>query len=103
MNAIDRVRNYLSRSFAVWTYELRRRRRHMSVRHALAARLRRFLITDDGPTMVEYAVMIALIVAGMVGAIGAVGTTSNTTFAKVVVGVNPEAAEDSGGRGGWCP
>ncbi len=72
--------------------------------NAFAAKLRRFLTTEDGPTMVEYAVMMALVAAAMVGTIGAAGTASNTTFGKVVVAVNPEAADESGGgRRGWCP
>lgn len=71
---------------------------------AVAAKLRRFLIDDDGPSLVEYAVMIALVVAGMVGTIAAVGGQSNKTFAKVVAGVNPEAVDESGSDGGgWCP
>jgi pilus assembly protein Flp/PilA len=38
---------------------------------------------DDGPTAVEYAVMLALIVIVCLAAITAIGTNTNATFAKV--------------------
>jgi pilus assembly protein Flp/PilA len=39
-----------------------------------------FLQREDGPTAVEYAVMLALIIVVCVTAIGAVGSSANTTF-----------------------
>jgi pilus assembly protein Flp/PilA len=44
---------------------------------------RRFLSSEDGPTAVEYAVMLALIVIVCLTAIGAVGSNANTTFSAV--------------------
>ncbi len=44
---------------------------------------RDFLILEDGPTAVEYAVMLALIVVVCLVAITSVGTTANTTFTNV--------------------
>ena len=44
---------------------------------------RRFLSSEDGPTAVEYAVMLALIVIVCLGAIGSIGTNANTTFSAV--------------------
>ena len=44
---------------------------------------RRFLAADDGPTAVEYAVMLALIVIVCLTAIGSVGTNTQTTFSAV--------------------
>ena len=44
---------------------------------------RRFLVSEDGPTAVEYAVMLALIVIVCVAAIQAIGTNANTTFQNV--------------------
>jgi pilus assembly protein Flp/PilA len=44
---------------------------------------RRFLAADDGPTAVEYAVMLALIVIVCLTAIGSVGTNTQTTFNSV--------------------
>jgi pilus assembly protein Flp/PilA len=46
-------------------------------------RVRRFLVSEDGPTAVEYAVMLALIVVVCLAAIGAIGTNANTTFGTV--------------------
>jgi pilus assembly protein Flp/PilA len=44
---------------------------------------RRFLTADDGPTAVEYAVMLALIVIVCLTAIGSIGSQANTTFSGV--------------------
>jgi pilus assembly protein Flp/PilA len=46
----------------------------------LAQRIQRFLVSEDGPTVVEYAVMLVLIVTVCVTAIGVVGSKTNTTF-----------------------
>jgi pilus assembly protein Flp/PilA len=43
----------------------------------------RFLKREDGPTAVEYAVMLALIVVVCIAAITAIGSSSNTTFSRV--------------------
>jgi pilus assembly protein Flp/PilA len=43
----------------------------------------RFLVSEDGPTAVEYAVMLALIVVVCLTAIQAVGTNANTKFNRV--------------------
>ena len=42
--------------------------------------LKKFLASEDGPTAVEYAVMLALIVVVCIGTITAIGTKANTTF-----------------------
>jgi pilus assembly protein Flp/PilA len=42
-----------------------------------------FLRKEDGPTAVEYAVMLALIIVVCLTAIGAVGTNANLTFDSV--------------------
>ncbi len=39
-----------------------------------------FLKTEDGPTAVEYAVMLALIIVVCLVAITALGTSANKTF-----------------------
>jgi pilus assembly protein Flp/PilA len=44
--------------------------------------VKRFLASEDGPTAVEYAVMLALIVVVCLTAIQAIGTNANTTFNK---------------------
>jgi pilus assembly protein Flp/PilA len=42
-----------------------------------------FLKREDGPTAVEYAVMLALIIVVCIAAITAIGTNANSTFSKV--------------------
>ena len=49
----------------------------------LASKIQRFLVSEDGPTAVEYAVMLALIVIVCLTAIKSIGTNANTTFANV--------------------
>jgi pilus assembly protein Flp/PilA len=43
----------------------------------------RFLKSEDGPTAVEYAVMLALIIIVCLVAISSLGTNSKTTFTNV--------------------
>ena len=49
----------------------------------LALKVRNFLVSEDGPTAVEYAVMLALIVVVCLTAIQAIGTNASTTFTTV--------------------
>jgi pilus assembly protein Flp/PilA len=49
----------------------------------LALKVQRFLVSEDGPTAVEYAVMLALIVIVCLTAIESIGTNANTTFQSV--------------------
>ena len=42
-----------------------------------------FLKREDGPTAVEYAVMLALIIVVCIGAITTLGTNAKTTFTSV--------------------
>jgi pilus assembly protein Flp/PilA len=42
-----------------------------------------FIKAEDGPTAVEYAVMLALIIVVCLVAITALGTNANATFTKV--------------------
>jgi pilus assembly protein Flp/PilA len=51
--------------------------------NSLALKLRRFLVSEDGPTAVEYAVMLALIIIVCLVAITAIGTNASATFQKV--------------------
>ena len=43
----------------------------------------RFLKNEDGPTAVEYAVMLALIIVVCITAITTLGTAANKTFQQV--------------------
>jgi len=45
--------------------------------------VKQFLVSEDGPTAVEYAVMLALIVIVCLTAIQAIGTNANTKFGVV--------------------
>ncbi len=49
----------------------------------IANACRRFCQSEDGPTAVEYAVMLALIVIVCLTAISSIGTNANTTFTRV--------------------
>ena len=42
-----------------------------------------FVKREDGPTAVEYAVMLALIIVVCIGAITTLGKNANTTFTSV--------------------
>ncbi len=46
---------------------------------------RRFLKNEDGPTAVEYAVMLALIIVVCIAAISTLGSNANGTFANVAL------------------
>ena len=47
---------------------------------ALAKRLVRFVKTEDGPSAVEYAVMLALIIVVCLTAVGTLGSNANNSF-----------------------
>jgi pilus assembly protein Flp/PilA len=55
--------------------------------NALVRRIGHFLTSEDGPTAVEYAVMLALIVIVCLTAIQQLGTQANTTFTDVKTGI----------------
>lgn len=45
--------------------------------------VKRFLVSEDGPTAVEYAVMLAFIIVVCIAAIQAVGTNTSAVFNNV--------------------
>jgi len=51
----------------------------------LLARFKQFLRDEDGPTAVEYAVMLALIIVVCVTAITTLGTNAHSTFSNVAL------------------
>lgn len=57
----------------------------------MALRIRRFLQSEDGPTAVEYAVMLALIVIVCLTAISSIGSHASTTFSKVATSLQSTA------------
>ncbi len=52
-------------------------------------RLVNFLKAEDGPTAVEYAVMLALIIVVCIAAITTLGTNANRTFSNVAAKALP--------------
>jgi len=51
-----------------------------------------FLKREDGPTAVEYAVMLALIIVVCIAAISALGSNASNTFTYVGTKVNTTAS-----------
>jgi len=51
--------------------------------NALGRRVLRFLKNEDGPTSVEYAIMMALIIVVCMVAIGTLGTNASNTYTYV--------------------
>ena len=51
-------------------------------------RVVRFLRSEEGPTAVEYAVMLALIIAVCVGAVTTLGNNANALFTSVGTAVS---------------
>jgi pilus assembly protein Flp/PilA len=47
-----------------------------------------FLKNEDGPTAVEYAVMLALIIVVCIAAITTLGSNANSTFSNVGSAIN---------------
>lgn len=47
---------------------------------SFAKKVQRFLVSEDGPTAIEYAVMLALIVIVCVGAITSLGERTNASL-----------------------
>jgi pilus assembly protein Flp/PilA len=59
--------------------------------HTFIRPLVAFLKAEDGPTAVEYAVMLALIVVVCIAAITTLGSNANSTFSYVGSSVKPHA------------
>jgi pilus assembly protein Flp/PilA len=50
---------------------------------AILKKMQRFVQSEDGPTAVEYAVMLALILVACITIVTSLGTTVSGTFSKV--------------------
>lgn len=50
---------------------------------SFANSIKKFLVSEDGPTAVEYAVMLALIIVVCLAAVSTVGTNANQKFTEV--------------------
>jgi pilus assembly protein Flp/PilA len=62
---------------------------------AVTKSLVRFLKQEDGPTAVEYAVMLALIIVVCIAAITTLGSNANNTFSSVAYAVQPPTTGSS--------
>jgi pilus assembly protein Flp/PilA len=51
--------------------------------NGVVSKVRRFLTSEDGPTAVEYAVMLALIVVAIIVVVQKLGQTVSGTFSTV--------------------
>ena len=58
----------------------------------MISRVQRFLISEDGPTAVEYAVMLALILVACITIVTTLGTTVKSTFNKVNTSLSAHAS-----------
>jgi pilus assembly protein Flp/PilA len=61
----------------------------------LLAGVQRFLRDESGPTAVEYAVMLALIIVVCIAAITTLGTNANSTFSNVALNAAASSASGS--------
>jgi len=50
---------------------------------SFATKVKRFLASEDGPTAVEYAVMLALVIIACLATITTLGQNANTKFQEV--------------------
>jgi pilus assembly protein Flp/PilA len=55
-------------------------------------KVRRFMVSEDGPTAVEYAVMLALIVVVCLGTIATIGTNANSQFSNIATKLAPASS-----------
>ena len=53
----------------------------------MISRVQRFLISEDGPTAVEYAVMLALILVACITIVTTLGKSISSTFNAVNTGI----------------
>ena len=77
---------------------------------AFMAQVRNFLQAEDGPTAVEYAVMLALIIVVCIAAISALGSNASNTFNYVATQVSTTSTKSQSASidcpvptTQWCP
>ena len=58
----------------------------------LREKLVKFLESEDGPTAVEYAVMVALIIVVSIGAVTTLGTKVSSTFSETASAITTTAS-----------
>jgi pilus assembly protein Flp/PilA len=57
-----------------------------------AKRVLKFVLAEDGPTAVEYAIMLALIIVVCIGSITVLGQKSNSTYTRSGAAARPVAS-----------
>jgi len=55
----------------------------------IALKLKRFLKSEDGPTAVEYAVMLSLIIVVCLTSVRSIGSKASTSFSNVAAQLGP--------------
>jgi len=70
---------------------------------SILPRLRRLIRDESGPTAVEYAILLALIIATCLFSIRILGTNTNSTFNKTVTVLKQTQKTDGNqdGNGQW--
>ena len=63
---------------------------------SLAQKVQRFLVSEDGPTAVEYAVMLALIIIVCLTAISSLGTATSAQFDAITAELEAGVGSGSG-------
>ena len=58
----------------------------------ITRKLVEFVKKEDGPTAVEYAVMLALIIVVCIAAITTLGSNANNTFSNVAANATPSGS-----------
>jgi pilus assembly protein Flp/PilA len=69
--------------FLEWSYQEDQKGRKVSMLASIMRPVVEFLQREDGPTAVEYAVMLALIIAVCIAAIQSLGSSASNTFSFV--------------------
>jgi pilus assembly protein Flp/PilA len=57
--------------------------------HPIHQNILHFIRNEDGPTAVEYAVMLALIIVVCIAAVTALGTNANNTYTYIATKAKP--------------
>jgi pilus assembly protein Flp/PilA len=66
---------------------------------SIIQQLRRLVRDERGPTAVEYAVMLALIIIVAMGSVRLLGASSNSTFQSAVNALDPKTDGNQDGNG----
>ena len=68
---------------------------------SIIQRLRRLAREEGGPTAVEYAVMLAMIIIVVIGSVRLVGTTSDSVFRSAAKALDQKTDGNQDGNGQW--